>query len=604
MSYVYRRAGLAMMITSVTTCSAFLCCFSSPLAMTKSFGLFAALVIWFDYMLVMTMFCTAVVVYHDYFESPKVNCCVQFACVCCCPCVPAIAKDQTSTAIAQTYTEGQVHKSDRITEFYKGPISNFVINPKSRMATLCVLTIFLGVMLKFMTELKPTEKAEEFLSDDHPLQKAITILNEGFPVAADDRGAHHYYVWGIEEVDRTGVSQMFDPENIGKSVLKDGWNFNPTCQQKVVELCDKLRTDVSGWKLGDHVKIDSSGMLSVTCWPMEMVDWTQNGNGTYSNFNEEDCDRGDQTLFNEWPITENFDEAMARFAFSKTCSKKAENPTAKMMDAYTAASRNTGSLSMPMGWDGERLQYLAISVESSVLDPWSEIAEDKARAEYDYFTNLKDIIDNEMGMGGDDVCGKVIMTDVDQKYIIMNNQKIFRTSAVQGALIGCLIAFVVILAATKNVIIAALSSFNILAVLVGVVGFVTAIGWTLNTTTAILISILAGFSVDYVVHLAHAFVETPGDNEAKIRGSFSDMGVSVFSGMLTSVVASLPLFLCTIKFFSAFGTFLCCTIGFSWVYANFFFMGLMASVNTEAGRIGGDGGGVGVGAEREKAVIA
>ena len=169
----------------------------------------------------------------------------------------------------------------------------------------------------------------------------------------------------------------------------------------------------------------------------------------------------------------------------------------------------------------------------------------------------------------------------------MNNQRIYRTSAVQGALLGCLIAFFVLLVSTQNIIIAIFSTGNIVAVLCGVVGFVTVIGWTLGTTTAILISILAGFSVDYVVHLAHAFVSTPGSQELKIRGAFADMGVSVFSGMLTSIVASLPLFMCQIKFFSAFGTFLCCTIAFSWVYANFFFMGLLATIDPKPGQIGG-----------------
>ena len=158
-----------------------------------------------------------------------------------------------------------------------------------------------------------------------------------------------------------------------------------------------------------------------------------------------------------------------------------------------------------------------------------------------------------------------------------NNQKIFRTSAVSGALIGCLIAFFVIFASTGNPVVALFSTFSITCVLCSVVGTVTMAGWTLGTITAILISILAGFSVDYAVHLAHAFIQTPGDAEAKVRGAFADMGVSVMSGMLTSVVASLPLFLCKIKFFASFGIFLCATIGFSWLYANLMFMGLLAT---------------------------
>ena len=45
----------------------------------------------------------------------------------------------------------------------------------------------------------------------------------------------------------------------------------------------------------------------------------------------------------------------------------------------------------------------------------------------------------------------------------MNNQRIFRTSAVQGALLGCLIAFFVLLVSTQNIIIAIFSTGNIVA---------------------------------------------------------------------------------------------------------------------------------------------
>jgi predicted RND superfamily exporter protein len=69
MSWVYRRTGSAMLITSATTCAAFLCTLITPLAGVRAFGVFAATVILVDYILVMTMFCTAVVIYHNKFED-------------------------------------------------------------------------------------------------------------------------------------------------------------------------------------------------------------------------------------------------------------------------------------------------------------------------------------------------------------------------------------------------------------------------------------------------------------------------------------------------------------------------------------------------------
>jgi len=77
MSWVYRRTGKAMAITSATTCTAFLCTLATPLVNIQSFGIFAAFVILMDYILVMTLFCTAVVIYHNKFENN--GCCNKIA---------------------------------------------------------------------------------------------------------------------------------------------------------------------------------------------------------------------------------------------------------------------------------------------------------------------------------------------------------------------------------------------------------------------------------------------------------------------------------------------------------------------------------------------
>ena len=523
LSYVYRRAGTAMLITSATTCSAFLCTVASPIASTKSFGIFAALVILMDYILVMSMFCTAVVIYHDYFENPRVSCCAHCVCQCCCPCVPVIAPDERSTAKARAGKNDDV-RQDRITEFYKGPFTDFVLDPVKRFSSMAVLFCWLCVAFYFMLQLEPTKKSEEFLDDEHPLQKAITILNEGFPVASDDRGAKMYFIWGVDDVNREGVNQMIKDDYIGKPTFDDSFVLTPACQEKIDSYVQAVRLDVDG-KYDPYVKNTASG-LAVVSWLDEFKDWI-NGGGS-SLF--EDCVRNPQKQGYTFPVgADDIGEAIARFAYEPSCSDDKPYPGALMIETYSDMSRGTGLLGTPFGFDGENLKVSAISLESSVLDPWSEIAETKAMEQYTFFMAEANVIDNLMAAD----CGPVMMTDIDQKYVIMNNQKIFRTSAVSGAMIGCVIAFFVILISTYNFFVAAFATFSILCVLISVVGAVTMAGWTLGTITAILISILAGFSVDYVVHLAHAFCETPGDKETRVKGAFADMGVSVMSGMLT-----------------------------------------------------------------------
>merc|ERR1712080_361146 len=101
-------------------------------------------------------------------------------------------------------------------------------------------------------------------------------------------------------------------------------------------------------------------------------------------------------------------------------------------------------------------------------------------------------------------------------------------------------------------------------------------GYELGTITSISITILAGFSVDYVVHLAHAYqTSARPTRQEKAQEALEVIGVSVFSGMLTSLLASLALLVCTLQFFAKFGFFLIFTVCWAWVWGNFFFMSVM-----------------------------
>ena len=116
-TWVYRRAGHAMAITSATTCCAFLSTtLTSPIAGTRSFGTFAAFVIFFDYILVMTLYCTAVVIYHDRFENKNG----------CCNCSFWSKSNMSPTQIAVENKDGEGPSPDRITVFFKVSLNDTV----------------------------------------------------------------------------------------------------------------------------------------------------------------------------------------------------------------------------------------------------------------------------------------------------------------------------------------------------------------------------------------------------------------------------------------------------------------------------------------------
>merc|ERR1711907_894525 len=162
-------------------------------------------------------------------------------------------------------------------------------------------------------------------------------------------------------------------------------------------------------------------------------------------------------------------------------------------------------------------------------------------------------------------------------WVWMHTQTVFVSSAVAGMITGAALAFVVVLLATRQILVAFASVFTIVGILTSVLGSMVALGWELGTIESICLTILAGFSVDYVVHLAHAYVHAEKrERSDKVQSALDEIGVSVLGGMLTSACAAVALMLCQLQFFYKFGVFLILTVSISWIWANIAFMASMA----------------------------
>merc|ERR1711959_521102 len=180
-------------------------------------------------------------------------------------------------------------------------------------------------------------------------------------------------------------------------------------------------------------------------------------------------------------------------------------------------------------------------------------------------------------MGAPESANGAFHVAANSMWVWMHTQTVFVSSALTGMITGTVLAFAVVLFATQQILVAFASVLTILGVLVSVLGSMVSLGWELGTIESICLTILAGFSVDYVVHLAHAFVQAEKKERSdKVRSALDEIGVSVLGGMLTSASAAVALMLCQLQFFHKFGVFLILTVSMSWVWANIGFMASMA----------------------------
>ena len=305
MSWVYRRTGTAMAITSATTCAAFLCTLITPLAGIQSFGIFAAVVIFIDYVLVMSLFCTAVVIYHNRYEN-------RGNCGCCCPCGQITPSNTEKARLALENREGEI-KRDKVSEFFKTKVAGFIKVPLHRLVMGVVFCTWLGIAIWQTTLLTTTTENEQFLDEDHPLQKSITILNKQFPTADDDLGLKVYFVWGVDEVDRTGVNRLLDPNNYGSPTFVEEFNFNAQCQTDLLAFCDKLKTDD---EYSDLIK-RKDGLGQVYCFVEELGAFNVKGDLA-------DCEYVRKHEWKDanvtWQVeTENLPTIMPEFLKQRTC---------------------------------------------------------------------------------------------------------------------------------------------------------------------------------------------------------------------------------------------------------------------------------------------
>jgi len=419
---------------------------------------------------------------------------------------------------------------------------------------LYVVVFFLVLLVPvFFTaaQIKPAERAEQGLPEDHPFQRIFTILNERFPVAPRLRPTQPIWcgVWRVW----TGRRSIFCgiPPTAGN------------CCGTRTFLLTRIRKSTSSRSDDVHAYGDDiSGFLEsvsgedtvrgdVECIVHELRDWRQKRNEVF-------------------PIPlEDVPAAMKLF----------------LAEPKVGQWKNTA---IGEAWDGSigvnedyEVKFLTVQVRSQ-LAQMSSHPRPRLVDHYERFEAWVKDLDADAPSSAKGVY-QIMDGDFDGPlWIWMNTQLVYISSAVTGICAGAVLAFTVILFATTQVIIAFTALVTILAILGVVLASMVIAGFTLGTITSICITLLAGFSVDYVVHLAHAFEHSHAPTRAeKFQDAMAEMGVAVFSGMLTSGLAAATLFLCTLQFFSKFGFFLLVTVVASWVLASCFFMTVMHVVGPD-----------------------
>ena len=157
----------------------------------------------------------------------------------------------------------------------------------------------------------------------------------------------------------------------------------------------------------------------------------------------------------------------------------------------------------------------------------------------------------------------------------METEKAFFTNAMQGMIISIGFACLVILVATRNWIVTFYAIHCVGFICAAEMALMHLRGYEMGVAESVGTIMVIGFSVDYVVHLAAHYVHSAAITRyQRTKESIGEMGVSIFSGAMTTIGSAAFLFGGKMAFFQKFAFMISTTICLALIYSLIYYIAL------------------------------
>ena len=407
-------------------------------------------------------------------------------------------------------------------------INGFPTISKYHKIIVSLFIIWLGVAISFALTIPPLTTSEKFFPDDHPVSVAQDWIdnkyiqtNQGSFVTKID------FVWGLDYLDQSNY-KFYGQESFGVPIFDNNLDLSPVAnQQYLYDTCEALKT----YELTLHDTID--------CFMYDYKTYREN------------------TLGLSFPADFSTNANTQKVEFEADLYNFTQN------EGYIYSITNQINFNS----DNELVFFTVTTPTSTRLfDPKSQ-----KKPVYDKYELKVAEINNAAPTGLDKSyqSGGV-------SWAWMASEAGFRILAVNGMSMAAAFAFIALLISTKNLIISLCASLNIAGIVASVSAAIKIAGWPMGITESVALVILVGFSVDYVVHLANAYIEANHvyDRHTRVQLSLREMGATVLAGAITSFGSSVFMWAATSTFFVKFAALLAFTVSFSISWSLIFFPSL------------------------------
>ena len=525
-AWAYRRAVVAMTSTSVTTFFCFCICIVSPVWDFRCFGITCGFMILADFALVMTLLPAAVLI-----SETKINPCWE---KCCKSIKGKMGKSAEGDAMKQPAGPRKLEL------FFGGPFADFVIKERKKIiavyAVLSIVSIALPVaFLRMSNEEYTFAPPDHLLSRSGLYAKKFRQVNSFTPSKLTlVAGLQRKNAWSLADAYPVGLEGGENSGPWGNGKLNFDTDFDiGSSQQQFNDACSAFH---KAMKETDDAKSYDT-FYNVMEDFAEWAKWKGHGFPVpASNFGNL------ISIFKTAP--DGFlNASMMRYKATGESPGTYRQLTGFMMDEDDKTKVKViwcgfNLTSVDSGWGDP---YGVVDAAQKRMDKALVVAEEKSGLKNIFHTTRKWIFNR----------------------MIANTFEFAVTSLVISYCIACL----VILAVTGNWRVTLISSFVLLSIIsFSLMGLVIC-GFSMSLNECCVILVAAGMSVDYLLHMSHSFNHQHGNKQERVRKALREMGISVFSGAVTTLSAAISLCFCVFYIYSRLGIYLIWLIVCAFVYS-------------------------------------
>ncbi|OHT08083.1 hypothetical protein TRFO_23527 [Tritrichomonas foetus] len=452
-------------------------------------------------------------------------------------------------------------------KFFHNYISSIVFH--YRLPIVLVMFAFAVVFGYFCFQM-PTKSELQFLSDDHPLQHALTLASNGFRSALNDFS--FVYVWGLEEKPTVPIADTFTVTKYGYPSFKkidfakeENQRFLDKAWQIITnhsDLMDATMTEQFGASGMNEMKklANLGGQLN----PVLAI--LQNLLHQYTGINL------DLTLPARFPMTKEEFQSL-QFIWQLYLSLMGIDEP----DSYVPGTLKVNTIGFsPRNYS---LQFIGMKQNLKIPD---DVSKENMRRLYNECNKIAEEIEDLARKEAPDMVGGY-MTGV--QWLTMVTEEKLPKQVILDVAYSFIFAFVVIFMSTFSITYSFFVIYSMVSVTFITMGILYFTNWKIGTNEAIMISIAAGFCADFIVQpmLAQAHDNTKRTRFGRLQSSLTMFCSPVTYACITTLVAACFLYPCEVLLFPPFATFLICSGLFGMVYGFIVLPALIALLGPKRG---------------------